>query len=102
MADMSRLAELFAREEVRLLTEWLEAQSSSDKLRQRSYSEKQRHDDSVEFLNGLRGALQAGAPAEITDVAWGPLRQRLDKIARNRAEVGFSPVETATLIFSLK
>jgi rsbT co-antagonist protein RsbR len=57
---------------------------------------------SREFLGSLKAALQQGGTEDITGPAWATVREFLTDFSAARAKNGFSPSETASLIFSLK
>jgi rsbT co-antagonist protein RsbR len=55
-----------------------------------------------DFLRALSEALSNNAGSDISLPKWSDMRDLLAEITRQRAVQGFSPVETATLVFSFK
>jgi rsbT co-antagonist protein RsbR len=98
----SRLAALIAGADTQLLNDWIRLQTAALMRRSSVLTDRQLRDDSSEVLGALQDALRAGAPVDLSDPAWGRMRQKLDDIARSRGQLGFSPSETATFVFSLK
>ncbi len=54
------------------------------------------------FLPILAGATAKGNDLDIDMPGWAPVRQHLSDISQTRARQGFSPIETAMFVFSLK
>ena len=96
----SRIPALLKTHEKDLLADWLKAQLAAGTLRGDLLKESELREQSRSFL----GALQAAAPRgdDINAEGWSEVRDFLDGLSRSRALAGFSPVETATFIFSLK
>jgi rsbT co-antagonist protein RsbR len=55
-----------------------------------------------DFIDGLIRAMSTGEVANIHGPQWASLRELLGKISASRALQGFTPVETATFVFSFK
>ncbi|MCC7347683.1 MAG: STAS domain-containing protein [Variibacter sp.] len=103
MNGATRLAALIRRNESDILADWLRQQMGSGQVRTDLIREPELREQSRAFLAALRDALDAGAdPAAVEGQAWSGVRDMLAELSRNRARQGFSPVETATFIFSLK
>jgi len=96
-AHASKLAEILAKYEGDLLTEW--TRELDRQLGDRGSAPRAVGRD---FLNALRNGAQKGEVAEITGQAWAPMRSLLEQFSRDRAIQGFSPTQTATLVFSFK
>ena len=96
----SRIPALLKTHEKDLLADWLKAQLAAGTLRGDLLKESELREQSRSFL----AALQAAAPRgdDINGEGWSEVRDFLDGLSRSRALAGFSPVETATFIFSLK
>jgi rsbT co-antagonist protein RsbR len=86
----------------KLLQDWLQAQLHSSTMRRDLIDEDELRRQSEEFLRGVRKALAMGATHDIHHAAWEPVRAILQQISTRRAQLGFSPTETATFVFSLK
>ncbi|HSQ05828.1 MAG TPA: STAS domain-containing protein, partial [Burkholderiales bacterium] len=97
-----KLAELIAQHEAAILDEWVQQQLSATTLRKDLMSEQELRQQSAVFLNLLRGATQDGTADDTDAPKWSELRDLLTDISRTRARQGFTPIETATFVFSLK
>jgi rsbT co-antagonist protein RsbR len=98
----SSLATIVARQEVKLLTRWIEIQIESGALRSGQIPEIELKSQSQQFLRDFMQALQSGDQDPITSEAWAAVRALLGNLSRSRALQGFTPSETATFVFSLK
>ena len=98
----NRLADMVSRYEEDLLGEWVHEQRLSRSIRTDLIDDSDLERESRELLRLLRGALADGATEDFKATAWEPVRDYLSNLSRSRAEVGFSPSETATFVFSLK
>jgi len=54
------------------------------------------------FLSALADGIDSGKTADLAGEAWAELRELLEEISRKQALEGYSPAQTATLVFSLK
>jgi len=98
----SRLAQIIAKHEQDVLSQWIKEQTSAMTHRPDLLSEADLREQSRALLNGIRNAVQRGRLDDVAGSEWEPVRQILDDVSRNRARMGFSPSETATFVFSLK
>ena len=101
-AATSRLPEILKRREPEILDHWVREQMTAASLRRDLLSEAQLREQSREFLSLVA---QAAGKAPMTSVeapAWQPVRDLLTDLSRTRATQGFTPIETATFVFSLK
>ena len=96
------IADIFSRYEQPILTDWLREQLSALSARQDLIPETDLRRQSAEFLSIFTPACRAGSLTEITTPEWRPVLDFLAGISRSRANLGFSPSETATFVFSLK
>jgi rsbT co-antagonist protein RsbR len=96
------IADIFSRYEQPILTDWLREQLSALSARQDLISETDLRRQSAEFLSIFTPACRAGSLTEITTPEWRPVLDFLASVSRSRANLGFSPSETATFVFSLK
>lgn len=85
-----------------VLADWLRGQLAADTLRSDLMKESELREQSREFLSLIREAVNSGDLRNISGSAWTPVREFLAGISRSRALQGFSPVETAMFVFSLK
>jgi len=98
----SRLPEIIAKHEQDLLDQWIKEQTSSATRRPDLLSEADLREQSRTLLNGIRNAIQRGRLDDITGSEWQTVRDVLNEVSRGRAQMGFSPSEMATFVFSLK
>jgi rsbT co-antagonist protein RsbR len=93
---------LLVSQEKDLLADWIQNQLASTTLRGDLMKESELREQSREFLSLLQKAVQAGSLDRVEGTPWAPVREYLQTISRSRAHQGFSPIETATFVFSLK
>ncbi len=93
---------VLAKREQELLADWIKAQLSSTGGRPDLMRESELREQSREFIDLLRAAADQGRVPEIDGAEWTPVREFLASISRTRAQQGFTPVETAMFVFSLK
>ncbi len=93
---MSRISEVLSRHGDEILSAWTERQTKDPRV------------DGVELkelcqrlLELMRQAIEAGA-INTRKPEWSEVRDLLGDFSRSRARQGFSPSETATLVFALK
>ena len=99
--DVSKLAELVAEQEGAIIREWMRLLQASGALQSGRIKEAELQTQCRTFLELLRPALtQAGA--NLSAPVYEPLKRLLSEISHSRAVQGFSPIETATFVFSLK
>jgi len=98
----SRLPEIITKHEQDLLAQWIKEQTSSSTQRPDLISEADLREQSRTVLNGIRNAIQRGRLDDITGPEWQAVREALGEVSRARAQMGFSPAETATFVLSLK
>jgi rsbT co-antagonist protein RsbR len=102
MPPTNRLADVVTRHEQELLGEWLRHQLTSISARRDLVREEDLRSQSRRFLELLRASLAANGSADGEGPAWADMRALLSELSRERARQGFSPVETASFVFSLK
>jgi rsbT co-antagonist protein RsbR len=98
----SRLPEIISKHEQDLLAQWIKEQTSASTQRPDLISEADLREQSRTVLNGIRNAIQRGRLDDITGPEWQAVREALGEVSRARAQMGFSPAETATFVLSLK
>ena len=97
----SRLPQLARKNETAIVDEWVRTQLESQTVRRDLLSEADLREDSRMFFAKFSEALQSNDLSG-EGPAWAGVRETLGSIARGRVNRGFSPVETATFVFSLK
>ena len=98
----SRIRALVERDPDALLDAWMDAQLRAADLRPDLLSEADLRQQSGEFLTRFRGAVRGGELESVRGPAWEGVRELLGSLSRRRAQQGFSPVETAGFVLSLK
>lgn len=85
-----------------LLSEWLASQKRDGGLGSGQVSEAELAEQSRRFLTELRHGVSAGHVDDVSGPEWDSTRGVLDTVAGERAVQGFSPLETASFVFSLR
>jgi rsbT co-antagonist protein RsbR len=98
----TRLADLLRKDEAAILDDWVKRQLSATTRRTDLMSEAELREQSRRFLRLVTDALRDGGDTDIAAAAWAPVVDFLAELSGARARQGFSPVETATFVFSLK
>lgn len=86
---------------VELLDGWMN-DLISRLLRRDKSAENELRQQATQFLQFLIAALGQTSSIDIKDAAWEDLRHLLADISQSRARQGYSPIDTANFIFSLK
>jgi rsbT co-antagonist protein RsbR len=87
--------------EQEVLSEWVQLQLAAGTARADLMSERELREQSREFIALLRAAVTSGAYSA-TAADWDPVREYLGGLSRSRAHQGYSPLETAMFVLSLK
>ncbi|MFM0194556.1 MULTISPECIES: STAS domain-containing protein [Paraburkholderia] len=101
MSEQNDLATILEKNEEAVLKAWVAGQISGG-VRQGVISEANVRDSSRAFLALFASAVKSSYDEQVSGEAWEPVRAHLTALSRERVIQGFSPVETATFIFSLK
>jgi rsbT co-antagonist protein RsbR len=101
MNSPSRLPEIVRRHESEILSDWLRQQATAGAIAG-NLRESDIREHSRALLAAIREALETGSVSDINGQMWGPAREHLTEISRQRARQGSSSAETATFVFSLK
>ena len=96
-----QIADILDRDERELLAEWARSQVRESSMRTR-VSEEAATRQSREFVAALREAARSAPDADIEAPEWARVREFLTSLSKDRAELGFSPSETAWFVFSFK
>jgi rsbT co-antagonist protein RsbR len=97
----SRIPEILKKHEADLLDEWTKAQVAAIGQAGR-IKEGELREQCATFLRMLQEASQGENSTNVTAPEWGAAREFLGEVSRSRGQQGFSPLETATFVFSLK
>ncbi len=98
----SRIPEMLKKHQKDVLKDWIKEQMAALTLRSDLMKEKELYDQSAEFIGLFIDAAQRGDITDIQAPEWTKVREMLAGLSRSRAELGFTPTETATFVFSLK
>lgn len=98
----SRLNDILEKNEKEILDDWIREQLASVTLRKDLLSESELRKQSAELLGLIINATRSGNVTEVNGPEWKPVLDFLAATSKTRAAQGFSPVETATFIFSIK
>jgi rsbT co-antagonist protein RsbR len=97
----TRLAQLFTSNQAELLAEWI-VQQHAIASRRGLVGEAELRNQFSQFVTLLVGALGASDRVDFKAAAWQEVRAFLADMSAQRARQGFTPVETAMFVFSLK
>jgi rsbT co-antagonist protein RsbR len=97
----SRIPEILRKNEGALLDGWTREQSKIKELNNRLSGAEVRS-QSRQFLQLLQEAVTTGNTEDVDSDAFKNLRKFLGEISASRAQLGFTPTETATFVFSFK
>jgi rsbT co-antagonist protein RsbR len=100
--EKSRIPEILRKHEPELLKDWVQRQLAAAGGRPGQLSEAALREEATRFLSALREAAAGGQLRDIAGPAWSGVREVLADISRERAQDGFSPAETAMVVFSFK
>jgi rsbT co-antagonist protein RsbR len=95
------LPRLLQKHEKSLLGDWMKEQLAASSLRTDLMKESELREQSRQLLTALHATLPH-APDDVRASEWAEVRELLSSISRARAQHGFSPVETAMFVFSMK
>ena len=100
-SNSAALVDVLTRHRDALLSDWLN-QHLSVALRRGLTTEAEMGEQFRNFLNIFSDTLQKSDSLDATRPEWDPVRAFLADVSAHRARQGFTPVETATFVFSLK
>jgi len=98
---MNDLAEIISQNEDRIRTEWIRTMSNTVQ-RTDLMSKAELDEQSRDLLRAIVNGVRTSGPTEISSAGWNTARELLSEISASRARQGFSPVEVATFVLSLK
>lgn len=99
---MTKLPAILKQHESGLLAEWIAAQAAVAGPKGQTKSEPELRAECRTFLNLFQRATQSENVVNVDAAEWKPVKDFLREASAERARLGYSPVETATFIFSLK
>ncbi len=95
------LAAIIAKYQAQLLEGWISGLVSHLQQRERS-AEGELRRQAAQFLTLLITALNNSVTFDVDSPTWADVRQLLAEISKARVRQGFTPIETAIFVFSLK
>jgi rsbT co-antagonist protein RsbR len=101
MAQATAIAQLIQKNEQQILELWLSLQQSANTRRGDLLKERELREQSREFLQQFSAAIIAESE-NLDASSWKPVKEMLASVSRSRSLQGFTPVETAMFVFSLK
>jgi rsbT co-antagonist protein RsbR len=97
----TRLARLFNERQSELLGDWV-SQQYAITSRRGGVAEAQLRNQFVQFVDLVCAALGSSEQVDFNTPTWDEVRNFLAEVSDQRARLGFTPVETAMFVFSLK
>jgi rsbT co-antagonist protein RsbR len=97
----TRLAQLFIEKQTELLGEWV-TQQYAIASRRGGVAEAQLRNQFAQFVDLICAALGSSERVDFKTPTWDEVRSFLAEVSAHRARQGFTPVETAMFVFSLK
>ena len=98
---MSNLAEIVSKNEARLLPDWIQGMSTA--VQRADLMSKTELDEQCRaLLNRIVAGVKSSDPTNVDSPGWSTTREFLRDLAITRARQGFSPVDVATFVLSLK
>jgi rsbT co-antagonist protein RsbR len=101
VAHNTGMGAIFKAHEPEILRDWIASQLADTSLRE-LLNETEVNEQSRSFLSLFSNAAQESYDEDLVGLAWDDVRAALSSLSKSRALAGFSPIETATFIFSLK
>ncbi len=100
--DLRRVADLLSARRDEILNLWVKERIESDEFREELLSKKQLREQSQQIVEVLAQAIQESRAADFEDPAFDDLRAFLHKLSHMLAVKGYSTLENATYILSLR
>ena len=98
---MNELAEIITKNESKIRAEWIENMSKATR-RTDLMSKAELEEQCGALLSAIVAGVKTSGPTEIASAGWNQARDLLQEISVSRARQGFSPVDVATFVLSLK
>jgi rsbT co-antagonist protein RsbR len=98
---MNELAEIISKNEDKIRAEWIRDMAETTK-RTDLISKTELDEQSRSLLSALVSGVKISGPTDIAAAGWNAARELLQELAASRARQGFSPVDVATFVLSLK
>lgn len=98
---MSELAEVIARNEEQILTEWIRDMHQTVQ-RGDLMSKTELEEQCAAILKTVKAGVRSNAPTDVMSPGWAEAREVVESLSATRARQGFSPTEVATFVLSMK
>ncbi len=98
---MADLAEIVSKNEEQIRAEWIRGMSKSVQ-RMDLISKTELEEQCQAVLKAVVHGMKSGGAEDLSGAGWNPAKELLLEISASRARQGFSTVEVATFVLSLK
>ncbi|HWS54145.1 MAG TPA: RsbRD N-terminal domain-containing protein, partial [Pyrinomonadaceae bacterium] len=101
-ADERRIVRLLTTRRDEILNLWIKERLEADEFRDELIPKKDLRQQSLQVIEMLARAISDSGGADFEDAAFDELRGYLNELAHNRAVKGYTPMENATYVLSLR
>jgi rsbT co-antagonist protein RsbR len=101
-ADERRIVRLLTTRRDEILNLWIKERLEADEFRDELIPKKDLRQQSLQVIEMLAQAIADSGGADFDDSAFDELRAYLNELAHNRAVKGYTPMENATYVLSLR
>ena len=99
---MSKMAEVIRKYQGEILAEWIKDMPENTR-RGDLIGESEFRNQCAQFLKSLQeGAADSGMAGDLSGSDWANMRDLLAEVSQSRVQLGFSPTQVATFVFSVK
>lgn len=99
---MSKMSDTIRKHQAEILSSWLQEMPDSTR-RSDLIGESEIRNQCSQFLRALEdGSRDGDSAANLSASNWGAMRDLLNDISRSRVQLGFTPSQVATFVFSVK
>ncbi len=99
---MSKMADVIRKYQAEILAEWIKDMPDSTR-RSDLIAESEFRNQSSQFLKALQeGSADSDAAGDLSGPDWANMRDVLSEVSRSRVQLGFTPTQVATFVFSVK
>ncbi len=100
--DTSTLRSVLRKHQPEILADWIQAQRAAVTARTELMNPGELQEQSRQFLSLFAAAVENGRGTDVMSADWADLRDLLADLSRSRARQGYTPMESAMFVFSLK
>jgi rsbT co-antagonist protein RsbR len=100
--EVGTLKTILKNHEDQIVSDWIREQLSSIGVRRDLIKEQLLSEQCRDFFRALQDGMTRDGNMDVARPEWASMRSLLTAVSRARSELGFSPSETATFVFSLK